>query len=360
MIRRLLLFFILLLFSINIWAQEESPLIVFRPVVSSTVFTNWQEIKVTYTVGYLDGYELVLDEIRPDNMLFSPFELDPVKGRQIIKINQRRYKEENYFDLVYYLRLVDIKKGEVAISPQIFKYVKKEAGKSPDKLEVMQFISPGVSLRYDSVLTKEANDIMDDINFGSFRNREIIFEVLAFSIFGLGLISAILILFKSSFAQSKIFSLGTVSVLSAPVDEIKEKPTSGEALDNLIYELKELALQSKTKTSETTSLLRRKLCNELSKFIVIYTPGVLGSENHEELILKISQVINKDQRSILLELARSLNRQGELLYESAESGILLDDINSSLQLAEDLKRANSFWFLFANLFKRFKIFGGAR
>src|SRR3989338_772061 len=100
----MLLIAIWLAIIIPAMGQEEMPVIVDPPRVSMTVFTNWQEIKLTYTIRWLDGYELLYEMSEPENMSFGEFELDPIKGHELERQNRRRYKKENYEDLVYYLR----------------------------------------------------------------------------------------------------------------------------------------------------------------------------------------------------------------------------------------------------------------
>src|SRR3989338_7436682 len=88
-------------------ARVENPVIVDQPLVLITVFTNWQEIQLTYTIRWLDGYEPLFDEAKPENMSFGEFELDPIRGHKLERRNRRKYKKENYEDLVYYLRYIN-------------------------------------------------------------------------------------------------------------------------------------------------------------------------------------------------------------------------------------------------------------
>src|SRR3989344_6628559 len=70
---------VLILSPPDLFGQQDvlSPFRVEGPRISRTAFTNWDKIELVYTLGYYDGYEPMYEDLRPDNMHFSPLEMDP-------------------------------------------------------------------------------------------------------------------------------------------------------------------------------------------------------------------------------------------------------------------------------------------
>lgn len=304
-------------------AQEEMPVIVDPLRVSMTVFTNWQEIQLTYTIRWLDGYKPLFEMAEPEDMSFGDhFELDPVKGQKLIKINERKYKKENYADLIYYLRYIDEKKGDVLISEQTFHYIKQEPGKSDEGAEAKEFKVPGIMLRYDSVLTKDADDIIDRVDFGSFKRQENILNGLMgglILIFG----AAIFFMFRKPAirALSKTSEIKAVSAGQA-IDEQEERLRPKYALIFLGNKL--FRLQAGLAGNPDSQKLRETkvvICNELRRFFLSYIPNLAGGEfTHEEIRGRISQIPEKRKRELLVILTGWLEFQENILYHEKPSG----------------------------------------
>jgi len=166
---------IVLCLSPPVSAQELSPFIVDGPRFSRTAFTNWDRIDLTYTLRWAEGYEPMYDDMKPENMDFSPLMIDTKSDPSKLELlNQRSYKREfreYYIEVVYHLRYAAEKKGEITIAPQVFRYRKIQAGKDKDSMEVLSFKTEKFNLPYYPTLTEDAFDIKDTIDFGSFSGQ---------------------------------------------------------------------------------------------------------------------------------------------------------------------------------------------
>lgn len=166
---------VLILSPPDLFGQQDvlSPFRVEGPRISRTAFTNWEKIELTFTLGYYDGYEPMYEDLRPNNMTFSPLEMDPNyslnKQNKLDRRNERTFQKEHFIDVIYHLRYANEKKGDLEIVPSPFSYRKLEVGKEKGDTEVKQFKIPKFLLKYGSVLTPDPNlDIKDKTDFGSF------------------------------------------------------------------------------------------------------------------------------------------------------------------------------------------------
>lgn len=337
--RRKPLILLCMLFARALIAQEEMPVIVDPPRVSMTVFTNWQEIQLTYTIRWLDGYEPLFDEAKPENMSFGEFELDPIKGQKLIKINERKYKKENYADLVYYLRYIGEKKGDITIPEQEFRYTKEGAGKSIESLEVYEVKAPGITLRYDSVLTKDADDIMDRVDFGSFRGQKNLFKGL---IVGIALIFSMVIflLFRKPaiYAAKKTSETKAVSA-GQTIDEQEERLAPKYArifLGNKLVRL-QMGLVDNPDDQKFHDAARKTICNELRRFFLLYVPDLAEGEfSCEDIRTKISRIPEKRKKELLIVLTNQLEYHENFLYHGKPESDLMNQIIATRKQVSDL------------------------
>lgn len=344
-----LLLFVLLLVPAcrtdpDLGSPGEPGLIVDEPRVSMTVFTNWQVIEVTYTLHWLDGYSPRFDLVEPEVMSFSPFELDPIRGHKQVKLNERKYKQENYVDLVYYLRHVGETKGEMPIPEQIFKYTKDVAGQSSEGQELREHKVPPLPLRYDSVLTKDANDIMDPIDFGSFKEQSQFW--LKLIVVPAVLFCAILfLLFRKptvSRKTKKALKAKMLHVVGAPVDDGEVRLEPAAALKHLDEQLAKFYNQIKDQDSEEFSLVRTQVrgmvCNEMRQFFFCYIPDLLPGEFPvEEIQGKILQLPNKKSQEVLHFLTILLADHEHLLGKQQDRTGLASEIDAMRMHLGDLK-----------------------
>lgn len=316
-------------------AQDEFPVLVMSARSSVTVFTNWQLIELTYTVGYLDGYMLMYDgKADPQSMSFG-LELDPDLGTKLIRRNQRRYKNENYVDLVYYVRHTGEQKGEVVIPEQVFHYYKEEPGKSREGQEVYETKSLPIRLRYDSVLTKDADDIIDRIDFGSFKRQE---QLWKRSVFGLILIM-LLVLFWL-FRKPVVVRGVSVHVLQPQVgnlaEHLEERLLPKEALVVFMQTVKEMQ-----NNLAEDRIVQSRLANGLRGLLVAFVPDILPSDTPHEISRKVLNL--SAGSSPLNELADALISLDGVLYERFPSADKKITPQFLLALLEKLRRDNSRW-----------------
>lgn len=333
-------------------AQDEYPVIVSPPQTTVTVFTNWQSIKITYTIAYLDGYEPRFEEFRPEAMSFG-LELDPEKGLALVRLNKRRYKNENYEDLVYYLRHIGEKKGEMIIPEQIFRYVRKEPGQSLEGLVVQETKSPAGVIRYDSVLTKNADDIMDTVDFGSFkRQQQLWFGASAATLLLAGLM--LVLVFRRPVVSKKVLLKMHDKSLAVTQEALKEERLlPQEALKQFIASLKErqelVIKMTKIAGKEPGGLVKRQeivtLANAIRRLLSAYLVEILDSDTPAEIYLNATLTTDLDDQTkqSLVTLADKLTRLDKVLYGQIEGKPLLAELGDCLKVGRDLELANSFW-----------------
>lgn len=324
-------------------AQEAFPVLVMSARSSVTVFTNWQLIELTYTIGYLDGYALLYDGprgISPQSMSFG-LELDPDLGVKLIRRHQRRYKNENYVDLVYYVRHIGEQKGDIVIPEQIFYYYKEEPGQPREGQEVYETKSLPIRLRYDSVLTKDANDIMDRIDFGSFERQEQLWKRLALGLI-LTMLFALFWLFrKPVLVHGPSRSMLQLTDRRSPERLVEEPLLSQEALRVFTQTVKE----SQHDPAEDR-VVQARLANGLRELLAAFVPDILPSDTPEEIrkkILNPSSGIGLESPS-LLWLANMLIALDGVLYGRFLPAARETNIRLLLELLEDLRQIGSRWY----------------
>ena len=332
-IKKKMLILLCVLFARSLLAQEEMPVIVDQPQTAETVFTNWKPIELIYTVRWLDGYEILWDNAEPENMSFGQFQLDPVRGYKLEKRNQRKYKEENYVDLVYHLRHVGEKKGDAPIPEQIFYYVKTEPGKSLANLERREVKVAGRLLRYDSTLPKDATDIMDQIDFGSYKQEGYLWKGLAV---GLVMIYGATLYFvfrkPSAIAARKLKQLQT-KITDRESGDSEERLIPKEALkvfDNQLASL-QVALTSNSvgirQASATTY-------NEIHRLLLSLEPEFSSSDSISEMRAKLGRLPKNRFRQLLVDFLNRMEIYDRNLYGHVDydAGALFFQIGSIRKL----------------------------
>lgn len=329
--RPLILVFVLLARSL---LAQESPLIVSssRPLVKT--FTNWTLVKIVYTISYLNDYDFLEEEAKPENMSFSPFELDPVLGKKQIIKNRRTVGKQISLDLIYYLRHIGEKKGELIIPEQAFRYVKLVPGKSKVGLEVLETRSEPISMRYDSVLTKDADDIMDEIDFGSFQQEARIWKYGAVTGFLVSLAGALLLIYRNPFRRKTADGVVEPGREATPEEERRLVPW--EALKLFNKRLDKIKL-SVLDNRDGQSGHRAELRNELRNLLSAYVPRLLASDTIAEIKAKIVTMESGKISETLGYLTNWLEYNDDILYGLKAGGGIDADISSVKNVACNLK-----------------------
>lgn len=344
----LLIFLLWPKFSV-LGAQDEYPVIVSPPRSSVTVFTNYELIELTYTIGYLDGYRPLFEEAGPEKMSFG-FEIDSIQGSQLVRRQKRKYKNENYEDLVYYLRHIGEKKGEILIPEQIFRYVKETPGQTLVNKEVYEVKAPALTLRYDSVLTKNADDIIDLVDFGNFKEAEYGWKAAMVVLDVLGG-AAIFLLFyrpvKNRISVSPLKNKKGSRKLSGTT-ESAERLTPKEALASFLGKTQIIftayaSYQSKTMIGRQA---RIQLANALRQLLTAYAPDILCSDTPREIhtkIIKMEGAAGTGAKNLLVSLASELVALDSAFYGQTAPRSVSEDARVLLRLGNDLKISGSFW-----------------
>ncbi len=303
-------------------AQEPSPMVVDPPRLSKTVFTNWEPVEVIFTVRYLDGYEPDYEQLK--NLSFAPFELEEQNGDNPKIVRRQKYKAENYFDAVYSLRLIGEKKGEVVLPAQKFFYIKLEPGKSREELEVKEFETEAIKLRYDSVLTAGADDIIDRIDFGDFSYQVYFWKGLALGGFLLSMTVCWWVIFryqpkrktqKESSGDSQSADLSGVEPLRLSPKEAEEKLI--EVLAGL--EVSEAEFDNLKRDQIKRHEVEANLCNVLRTFLLAHLSVLSSSDTAREMVLKIAKLKPNFRQATFLSLANRLVGYEKSLYSGREA-----------------------------------------
>lgn len=327
-------------------AQEEMPVVVDKPVVEITSFTNWQEIKVTYTIGWFDGYEVVFGNSHPERMNFGDFEINPIRGREFIKINERKVGQANYADLVYYLRHISPKMKPLEprkIPEQVFYFrcLSCEPGKPIDQLPLEEIKSPPLVLNYVTVLTPDADDIKDRIDFGSFSREAMWLKWAAILFFAtLSGLSAYLLFRKPSEAvltedQSMAADRGLESSVVRRLDR-------AAALAKFL----KISLAVKTKLAERQVNRQRLLAdfsNELQGLILSFMPSARDSDTANELVTK-SATLKPPRLARLVSYLASYLAVCDQALDEDDLINLERTIEETVKLAGKLKKRYLLWY----------------
>lgn len=333
--------------QVLLWSQDEYPVVVGIPKTSVTVFTNYQLIELTYTVGYLDGYQPLFEQ----SLKMSPktkLEIDSSRGSQPARHHKRKYKNENYEDLTYYLRYIGEKKEDISIPEQIFHYVKTPSGQTVKGQDIYDVKAPGVALRYDSVLTKEADDIMDVVDFGSFKELESNWKMAAVFL-NLLVGAAILLLFcRPAVIGRMALPLKVKKGAKVAVGQTgaEERLAPKEALEFFLKRMKTIFVVYADYRDETSASGRARvqLAKELRRLITAYALNILDSDTPKEIHAKVIKMEGAARvKNALVPLAAQLVYLDLALYGQATLRNVSRDAKILLDLGNDLKLSGSFW-----------------
>lgn len=328
-------------------AQEEMPVIVAQLVVEITSFTNCQEVKIVYTIGWYDGYEVVFDNSHPERMNSGDFEIDPIKGRKFIKINERKVGRANYADVVYYLRHISPKMKPIEprkIPEQIFYYrcPSCEPGKPVDQLPLEEIKSPAIVLNYVTVLTPGADDIKDRVDFGSFSQQALWLRGTALFIFVMFSGLTIYILFRKptgvESASDRSLALGQKK------EAIVYRPNRATALTMFLRISKSKSKKvwlARYHTNPKKTLA--DFSNELQNLILSFVPSARDSDTTNDILAKSLKLKPTRLASLISHLTERLAVYDRVL-DSNERIDLERAIDNTGKLAGKLKRRHLCWY----------------
>lgn len=326
-------------------AQEEMPVIVDKPVVEISSFTNWQEIKITYTIGWLDGYQVVFDNSHPERMNFGDFELDPNRGQKFIKINERQVGRANYADLVYYLRHISPKMKQIEprkVPEQVFYFrcLVCQPGKPIDQLPLEEIKSPAILLNYVTVLTPETGDIKDRIDFGSFGQLARWVKMAAIFIFIVFSGLPVYFLFRRRVGVVS----GSEQLLAADQtpEMVNYRPDRATARKKFL----QISASKKVWLVACQSDHKKALANfsdELQSLILSFVPTAQDSDTTKGILIKATKLKPSRLASVIVSLAEHLAVCDELL-DSGTLTNLEQTIEVTGQLAGRLRGRYLFWY----------------
>ena len=274
-----------------------SCLIVEGPRISRTAFTNWEKIELAYTVRWLDGYEPVLNDLRPQAMSFGVLELDPEFAEESDIRNERKFGDENFFDIVYHLRYMGEKKGELIIPGPKFPYRRIQSGDS----QIKYFATREFTLAYNTVLTKDADDIKEEFDLGSYQKTAMLWRGFAGVIVLVGIIGSFVL----------VFFRPVPSPLAENIAGPGASPVADKGTD-----------LSKVFSELEVNIAKGNLgavCNGLSDVIRAYAPGIkpgMTSKDMTAAILSISHEWERNQllsaQQVLLDIENHLFTGGDV------------------------------------------------
>lgn len=251
------------------------------PQVSRTAFTNWESVKLTYTIRYVDNYEPVWDELKPQAMNFGILELDPEFAEETDIKNKRKFEKENFFDVTYHLRYMGEKKGEIIVPSQKFAYINLSVkGSEPPTFSTQEF-----KLVYGTVLTSDAEDIKEELDLGSYQGKAMFWKMLGGAIVLFGVIgSFLLVFFKPVPAPSA--AVAAVASTSSLADKVVIDPA------RVIKELEDHIAVGDVSA----------VCNGLSDILRIYVSGIKPGMTSKEMAALIPLVSHEWERNQLFKV----------------------------------------------------------
>lgn len=259
-------------------------LIVEGPRISRTAFTNWEKIELAYTVRWLDGYEPVLNDLMPQAMSFGALELDPEFAEKLDIRNERKFEEENFFDIVHHLRYMGEKKGELIIPGPRFSYKRVQS----EDAQVQYFPTPEFVLAYGTVLTSDADDIKEEFDLGSYQRTAMLWWGFA----GIIILGGII----GSFAL--VFFRPVPAPLAENVAGASIPPAADKRTD-----------LSKVFSELGANIAKNNLgavCNGLADVIRVYAPGINPGMTSKDMTAAILSIPYEWERNQLLRVQQAL------------------------------------------------------
>ena len=324
-------------------AQEYSPVRAELSRVSRTSFTNWEMIELTYAVGYLDGYEVIKNDIMPQAMNFGALELDPEFADKLDIRNTRKFGKENFFDVVYHLRYLAEKKGDVIVPGQRFAYRELKPGSTSAEY----FPTPEFKLTYRTVLTDDASDIKDGIDLGSYQKPAAAWKISAVAVFTVGVLSGLFL----------IFFRPVVVPLSPSAIRAKELAAGGQIVDpdilvrNLEADIAKLLVSLSSQSVADPAAIKRELgsvCNGLKDVIRYYVPAIGPGTFSAQMAAGILALPSFWERQRLLAAHSGLVYMENILFRFSEADspsweMLKPRVERLAPIAKDLRPARVYW-----------------
>ncbi len=294
-------------------------LIVDGPRISRTAFTNWESIELAYTVRWLDGYEPVKDDLKPEAMNFGILELDPEFSEESDIRNERKFENENFFDIVYHLRYMGEKKGEIIVPGQRFPYRSIEAGSQ----EVKYFPTPEFKLAYNTVLTSDAEDIKEEFDPGSYQRTAMFWKMSAALVVLLGIAGGFLLVFF----RPKAVEL-------AEEEKGRSKAEAGANTLEPASVIREL--RSNIAKGDMSAV-----CNGLGDLIRVYVPDIAPGSTSKDMTAPILAVRHEWERDRLLRAHKVLRDVEEYLFADASRPVpTLEGLDATIK---ELRPRSVYW-----------------
>mgnify|MGYP001605672451 FL=1 len=309
--RWVLLASIFAVLSSSAFGQEVSPMIVEGPRYSKTAFNNWEKIELTYAVRYMKGYEPLIDDMKPGNMMFGVLELDPEFAEKVDIRNPRIFGNEYYFDITYHLRYISEKKEELEIPGQKFPYIRIQAGKEKTELMVEFFSTSKFYLSYQPVTTSDADDIKDNIDFGSFSKQALLWKVSGGAVFFGGILLTLIAVFSKPVLVVQMGGKSVKSTESVETEAVDPHLVS-RALVEGTAKVK-ILLKSVDSVGLKTEL--GAVCNNARILFRIYAPDINPGAVYDEMTLAIQGLEPVWERERLTRLISSLKYFENFLYK---------------------------------------------
>ncbi len=285
------------------------------PRISRTAFTNWEKIELAYTVRYLDGCEPVFDNLKPQLMNFGKLELDSEFAEKNDIRNKRRFENENFFDIVYHLRYMAEKKGELDILGPKFPYRQTKPGNT----EIEYFPSQNFTLVYNTVLPKGADYVKEELDLGSYQKKAIGWKVFSAAIVLFGVFGSFVLVFFKPVPAPLPINIQAASAI--PVAENKAD------LSKVFSELEANIAKGNLGA----------VCNGLSDVIRAYAPGINPGMTSKDMIRPIISIPHNWERGQLLKVHSALCNIEDYLFSGEKEEIARYRVSDLPALISKLK-----------------------
>ena len=282
------------------------PLLVEGPRISRTAFTNWESIELAYTVRWMDGYEPILAELKPEAMSFGILELDPAWAEETDIKNERKFEKENYFDITYHLRYMGEKKGEVVVAGPKFAYRDLLASNST----VQYFPTQEFKLAYGTVLTSDAEDIKEEFDLGSYQTAAMLWKV-----------SAVVVILAGVFGTFVLVFFKPVPVSLAQSETDAPTPVAGRNIDPaaMVLKLEQDIIWLRTHVlngnQEKAKSALGAVCNGLKDVIRFYVPAIGPGVDTSEMAPLILAIPHRWERERFLRVHEALESMEDALFK---------------------------------------------
>jgi len=217
-------------------------------------------------------------------MNFGILEFDPEFAEEVDIKNERKFEKENYFDITYHLRYMSEKKGEIVVPGQKFAYRDLLASESA----VQYFPTQEFILAYNTVLTKDAEEIKEEFDLGSYQNKAMFWKVSAGIIILIGIIGSFALVFFRPVPAPLAASAAGASV-----------PQIADAIIDL----------TKVISGLETNIAKGNIgavCNGLSDVIRAYAPSINPGMTSKDMTTSVLAIPHEWERNRLLRVHAAL------------------------------------------------------